>query len=73
MHKVYGGTDCGDAEKIAQLVGEFGDGEAALKPLVDFTDRLNDDPETQFLMRTILQDERSSVQFLNDACKLLNG
>ncbi len=70
--ETYGGTACSDVEKIASLVERFGDVDAVLKPLTDFTDRLDGDPETQYLMRTILQDERSSVQFLKDACALLS-
>jgi len=69
----FGGTKCSDAEKVAALVEEFGDVERALAPLIAFTNRLDNDQETQFLMRTILQDERSSVSFLKDACQLLNG
>lgn len=69
----FGGTQCSDAEKVAALVEEFGDIDRALEPLVTFTNRLDNDQETQFLMRTILQDEHSSVAFLKDACKLLNG
>ncbi len=69
----FGGTKCSDAEKVAALVEEFGDVDRALAPLIEFTNRLDGDPETQFLMRTILQDERSSVAFLKDACQLLNG
>ena len=71
--ETFGGTVCSDAEKIAALVEEIGDCDAALKPLCDFTDRLDGDPETQYLMRTIIQDEQSSLQFLTDACKLLNA
>ena len=70
--KTFGGTDCGDVEKLQQLVEQIGDGDAVLAPLVEFTDRLDGDPETQYLMRTILQDERSSLQFLKDACTLLS-
>ncbi len=73
LMKTYGGAECGDAEKVAKLVAEVGDVDAALKPYCDFADRLEGDPETQYLLRTILQDERSTVQFLNDACALLNG
>lgn len=71
--ETYGGSACSDAEKVKTLVDEVGDPEAFLKPYHDFADRLDGDPETQFLLRTILQDECSTIQFLNDACKLLNG
>lgn len=71
--ETYGGTACSDAEKVKALVGEVGDVDAFLKPFDDFSSRLDGDPETQFLLRTIVQDERSTIQFLNDACALLNG
>lgn len=71
--ETYGGTECSDAEKVKALVAEVGEVDAFLKPFEDFANRLDSDPETQFLLRTILQDERSTVQFLNDACALLNG
>ena len=35
-------------------------------------DRLDDDQETQFLLRTIAQDERSTLEFFADACKVLS-
>ena len=70
--KDFGGTACSDVEKLQTLVKEFGSADDVLKPLRDFTDRLDGDPETQYLMRTILQDEVSSLQFLTDACELLS-
>lgn len=71
--ETYGGTGCSDAEKVKALVEEVGDVDAFLKPFDAFANRLEGDPETQFLLRTIVQDERSTIQFLNDACALLNG
>ncbi len=72
LMKTYGGTECTDVEKIQKLVSEFGDADVVLKKYCDFIDRLDGDPETQYLLQTIIQDERSTVQFLNDACKLLS-
>lgn len=69
----YGGRVCSDAEKVKALVEEVGDVDAFLAPYEEFAGRLDGDPETQFLLRTILQDERSTLDFLNDACALLNG
>jgi hypothetical protein len=47
--------------------------DAAMKPIYDMADRLDDDPETQALLRTIAQDERSTLEFFQQACKLLNS
>ena len=66
-------TEKTDAQKVLEFVQQFPDIDAALKPIHDIADQLDDDPETQFLLRTIAQDERSTLQFFADACALLNG
>jgi hypothetical protein len=62
-----------DGDKLLEFVQRFPDPEKAVQPILDFADRLDHDPETQSLLRTIAQDERSSLQFLNDACAILNA
>lgn len=63
----------GDAKKVLDFASRFGDADKALKPIFDLACRLDDDPETQSLLRTIAQDERSTIEFFNDACALLNS
>ena len=63
----------GDAQKVLEFVQRFPDVDAALKPIHDLADRLDSDPETQSLLRTIAQDERSTLVWLQEACELLNG
>jgi len=63
----------GDAAKVLEFVERVGDAEKALAPIYAMADRLDDDPETQSLLRTIAQDERSTLEFFQQACKLLNG
>lgn len=62
-----------DPEKIADFVKQFPDVDAAIQPILDMADKLDCDPETQFMLRTIAQDERSTLEFLHDACRQLNG
>ena len=62
-----------DPEKVADFVKQFPDVDAAIQPILDIADKLDHDPETQFMLRTIAQDERSTLEFLQDACQLLNG
>ena len=62
-----------DAEKLRDLAARFPDIDQVLRPLHDMADRLDHDQETQSLLRTIAQDERSTLEFLNEACALLNG
>ena len=62
-----------DAEKVADFVKQFPDVDAAIQPILDIADKLDHDQETQYLLRTIAQDERSTLTFLQEACQLLNG
>ena len=71
--KSAGDPDKSDPEKVADFVKQFPDVDAAIQPILDITDKLDHDPETQFMLRTIAQDERSTLEFLQDACQLLNG
>ena len=71
--KGAGDAEKSDPEKIADFVKQFPDIDAAIQPILDNADKLDHDPETQFMLRTIAQDERSTLEFLHDACKLLNG
>jgi DNA-binding ferritin-like protein len=68
-----GNPDKPDAEKVADFVKQFPDIDAALKPIYDIIAKLDHDQETQFMLRTIAQDERSTLEFLQEACQLLNG
>ena len=61
----------GDAEKVLEFVQRTGEAEKALEPIYKMADRLDGDPETQALLRTIAQDERSTLEFFQQACKLL--
>jgi hypothetical protein len=62
----------GDAAKVLEFVQRTGDAEKALEPIYRMADRLDGDPETQALLRTIAQDERSTIEFFTQACQLLN-
>ncbi len=70
--KDAGDASKSDAKKVLAFVQRFGDVDKALQPIFDLADRLADDPETQSLLRTIAQDERSTLQFFNETCAQLN-
>lgn len=65
-------TETSDARKLLDFTAQFPDIDAALAPIGRMADRLDDDPETQSLLRTIMQDERSTLEFLSGACAQLN-
>ncbi len=58
-----------DIQKLQEFISRFPDIDVAFKPILDLADRLDHDPETQSLLRTIVQDERSTLEFLNEACQ----
>ena len=62
-----------DAQKVLDFVKQFPDIDAAVKPILDVANKLDHDPETQYLLRTIAQDERATLEFVHDACRLLNS
>ncbi len=65
-------TEKTDAQKLLEYAQRYPDIDAVVKPIEDIADKLDHDPETQYLLRTIVQDERSTLEFLNEACALLN-
>ena len=67
-----GSAEKSDAEKVLNFVKRFPDCDAALKPIFDMADSLDHDQETQSLLRTIASDERATLEFLQEACALLN-
>lgn len=68
-----GGTERTDLDKVEGFLARFGDAEKALAPIYELANRLDHDPETQWLLRTVAQDERSSITFFQEACALLKG
>jgi hypothetical protein len=62
-------TDKSDAEKLGEFVARFPDVEAAPDPHAGRPARGR---PRESLLRTIAQDERSTLEFLHDACRQLN-
>ena len=61
-----GSDSLSDLEKLQNLVAKYPSGDAVVTPIEAFAARLTDDLETQCLLQTIAQDERSSTSFLID-------
>jgi hypothetical protein len=68
-----GDPACPDRTKLLDFLKSVGDAEAALAPIFEMADRLDHDPETQSLLRAIAQDERSTLELLQQACQQLNA
>lgn len=62
-----------DREKLQEFVQRFPDVGAAIQPICDVADRLEGDPETRSLLRSIAQDERATLEFLHGLCAAATG
>jgi len=71
--KSTGGREMSDAQKLQGFMAQFPDCDAALAPIFEQADALDDDPETQALLRTIAQDERSTLECLVAHCERLSA
>ncbi len=65
-----GDPDKSDAQKVLEFTQQFPDIDQALAKIYQHADTA--DEETQSLLRTIAQDERSTLEFLSEACQQLN-
>jgi hypothetical protein len=61
-----------DAEKLQAFLGRAGDPKV-LEQLESQAARMDDDQETQSLLRAVIEDERASLALLRQACELLCG
>ena len=68
-----GSRERSDARKLLAATRQSPDIDAAVAPILDLAERLDDDPETQSLLRNIAADERATLEFLHDACRQLNA
>ncbi len=70
---VYAAEDKTDAEKLGYVAGQIQDLPKALRFITDVIDQIEDDQQTKELLRSMVQDEMSSGQWLLEANDLLNG
>lgn len=66
-----GSRERSDAEKVREFATRFPDVEKALRPIEDMAARLDADPETQSLLRTIARDECSTLEWFHEVCAQL--
>ena len=66
-------TDTSDADKVRAFVARFPDPTRALAPIHAVADHLDDDPETQSLLRAIAEDERATLELFYAASARMDG
>lgn len=70
---VYASKDKTDAEKLQYVADQITDLPKALSFITDVIDQIQDDQQTKELLRSLVQDEMSSAQWLLEANQLMNG
>jgi hypothetical protein len=70
---IYASKDKKDVEKLQYVAGQIPDLPKALKFITDVIDQIQEDQQSKELLRSLVQDEMSSGQWLLEANQLLNG
>ena len=68
----FSSSEHSDEEKLKVLSDLFGDGEEFLRPVTDVINQITDDLQTKELLRTILDDERESVDWIQGMYKTMS-
>lgn len=68
----YSSTDMKDAQKLLSVASRISDPAKALKPLTDAIAQIQDDQQSKELLRSLVDDEMSSIKWLLEACQTLN-
>jgi bacterioferritin (cytochrome b1) len=68
----YASSEKKDAEKLLSIASRIKDAATALKPITDVIEQIQDDQQSKELLRSLVDDEMSSVKWLMEACKTLN-
>jgi hypothetical protein len=70
---VYASKEKKDAEKLQYVANQIQDLPKALSFITDVIDQIHEDQQSKELLRSLVQDEMSSAQWLLEACQLMNG
>ncbi|HXG18972.1 MAG TPA: hypothetical protein VNN62_07860 [Methylomirabilota bacterium] len=68
----YASTDMNDAQKLRSIASRIGDPAKVLKPLTDAIAQIQEDQQSKELLRSLIDDEMSSIKWLMEACQTLN-
>src|SRR5262249_3543820 len=69
---LYASADKTDAEKLLAATARLTDPAQTLKYITSVIDQIQDDQQSKELLRSLVQDEMSSITWLKEACTLLN-
>src|SRR5262245_48381228 len=69
---LYASKEKTDAEKLLALMSRITDPAQILKYITSVIDQIQEDQQSKELLRSLVQDEMSSITWLKEACALLN-
>lgn len=69
----FSSTEANDAQKLLSIASRIGDGVTVLKPLTDAVAQIQEDQQSKELLRSLIDDEMSSLKWLMEACQTLNA
>ena len=69
----YSSRETKDAEKLLSIASRLSDPAAVLKPLTDAIAQIQDDQQSKELLRSLVDDEMSSIKWIVEACQTLNA
>jgi bacterioferritin (cytochrome b1) len=70
---IYAAKDKTDAQKLQYVADQIQDLPKALSFITNVIDQIQEDQQSKELLRSLVQDEMSSAQWLMEACQLMNG
>jgi len=68
----YADANKTDLEKLQSIAAQLKDPAAALKPLTDAIAQIQDDQHSKELLRSLVDDEMSSIKWLMESCETLS-
>jgi len=69
---LYASKDKTDAEKLLVATEPLGDPAKILSFITDVIDQIQEDQQSKELLRSLVQDEMSSIAWVKEACALMN-
>jgi len=69
----YASAEKNDLEKLQSIAARIKNPAEVLKPITDVIDQIQEDQHSKELLRTIIDDEVSSVKWLLEACETLTA
>jgi bacterioferritin (cytochrome b1) len=69
----YASTEKKDIEKLESIAARLKDPAAVLKPITDVIAQIREDQQSKELLRSLVDDEMSSIKWLLEACQTLSA